>query len=69
MCMCVLDIICHRSVHLVMYTIVALCDVRSVGSLLADFEDLIVTVCYLLDQNPMCKFWTAYQDRRCVAAL
>ncbi|KAK2169426.1 hypothetical protein LSH36_10g11014 [Paralvinella palmiformis] len=28
-----------------------------------DFEDIIVTVSYLLDKNPQCEFWTTYQER------
>ncbi len=28
-----------------------------------DFEDILVTVAYLLERNPRCEFWTTYQDR------
>ena len=28
-----------------------------------DFEDIIVTVAYLLDKNNDCQFWTTYQER------
>ena len=30
------------------------------------FEDILATVSYLMDKNRECKFWTCYQDRRCV---
>ena len=29
-----------------------------------DFEDILVTVSYLMEKNKNCKFWTCYQDRR-----
>ena len=59
-CVCVREICMHN-------TLCKFCDVVC-GSLLTDFEDLVVTVRYLLDQNPKCKFWTTYQDRRCVCS-
>lgn len=31
---------------------------------LADFEDLLVTVAYILEKNPKAEFWTTYQERR-----
>lgn len=30
----------------------------------ADFEDVLVTVAYLMEKNSSCKFWTTYQERR-----
>lgn len=29
-----------------------------------DFEDVIVTVKYLMEKNPQAQFWTTYQVRR-----
>lgn len=31
-----------------------------------DFEDILVTVHYLMEKNTNCKFWTSYQERRYV---
>ena len=28
-----------------------------------DFEDIVMTVSYLIQKNPGCEFWTTYQDR------
>ena len=28
-----------------------------------DFEDILVTVSFLIERNPKCEFWTTYQDR------
>ena len=28
-----------------------------------DFEDILMTVSFLMDRNPKCEFWTTYQDR------
>lgn len=30
-----------------------------------DFEDLLLTVAFLLRRNPQAQFWTTYQDRSC----
>ncbi|XP_064619025.1 histone-arginine methyltransferase METTL23-like [Lineus longissimus] len=30
-----------------------------------DFEDIIVTVAFLMDKNPQAVFWTTYQERSC----
>lgn len=30
----------------------------------SDFEDILVTVHYLMEKNASCKFWTSYQERR-----
>lgn len=32
----------------------------------ADFEDVLVTVVFLLRKNPRAEFWTTYQVRRYV---
>lgn len=29
-----------------------------------DFEDVIVTAAYLMEKNPQCEMWSAYQERR-----
>ena len=29
-----------------------------------DFEDVLATVSFVMDKNPVCKFWTTYQERR-----
>ena len=34
----------------------------------ADFEDFLVTVSYLMEQNSGCRLWMTYQERRCVHA-
>lgn len=31
-----------------------------------DFEDVLLTVAFLLRKNPLAQFWTSYQERRCV---
>ena len=31
---------------------------------MADFEDIIATVAYLLSKNMSAEFWTTYQERR-----
>ncbi|XP_065189316.1 histone-arginine methyltransferase METTL23-like isoform X2 [Sycon ciliatum] len=30
-----------------------------------DYENIIVTVSFLLERNPSCRFWTTYQERVC----
>ena len=32
-----------------------------------DFEDVLVTVAYLMEKNSSCKFWTTYQERRYIS--
>ena len=34
----------------------------------ADFEEVIVSVAFLLKKNPKAEFWTTYQERRLVYA-
>ena len=34
----------------------------------ADFEDILVTVAYILERNPHAEFWASYQERRYVLA-
>ena len=29
-----------------------------------DFDDILATVAFLLEQNPEAEFWTSYQERR-----